>query len=533
MALRKLVAWIGGIATMQMPAAARAKSDCGRAYRGGIPRPTVPALLTIAFAAMAMFCWAAVTAAQTGGYGAARPGSATKASGAPIIRPTEILNGIFDAQLNVTTPLAGWEEDYDGCPDGDHGQWYVESPPSYGQLSYGTVTGSPTKGCADPNVYEFIYYKLTQAIPYGSSDPFSAYWESTYVCCEDSSWQAAYSAVSLEHGYYNIPCGGCLPFGGTGYPPSDFLMSPQYVRVGPIDDDDSASPQAAFPSGNNTAVLWQMAGSTVVGQKTIGTMPFPWLIVGQRNFGGDGICDILWLGPGRQLQIWFVNGSQVTSKQAVSMAAPPASSLIGTGALNGSSVNGQQVGDLLWRNDMTGDVTVWLMNGATVTATQSLGIQPLNWSILGDDNLGNVYWLDKTSRQVMIWQVSENPTGAGPVVNKAILGTMPTNAEFAGFGDFMGNGSVDILWYNSQTGAATVWFLQGAAISSTATIGSMPTSWTIAQTGDFEGSGTSDIAWVDNSGDLEVWFMQAGTISSQASIGNIGGSLHVQSLNSE
>ncbi len=55
----------------------------------------------------------------------------------------------------------------------------------------------------------------------------------------------------------------------------------------------------------------------------------------------------------------------------------------------------------------------------------------------------------------------------------------------------------------------------------------------MAQVGDYNGDGKSDILWIDTSGNLTLWFMNGATISSNAGLGNVGTTWTVQSLNAE
>jgi hypothetical protein len=44
-------------------------------------------------------------------------------------------------------------------------------------------------------------------------------------------------------------------------------------------------------------------------------------------------------------------------------------------------LNGDGKADLVWRNNSSGTVAVWLMNGATIASTGFPGSTSLNWQI--------------------------------------------------------------------------------------------------------------------------------------------------------
>jgi hypothetical protein len=269
--------------------------------------------------------------------------------------------------------------------------------------------------------------------------------------------------------------------------------------------------------------LWLMNGGTVASSGGLGNLSATaWSVVGQRDFNGDGEADMLWRNTGGGMALWFMSGLQVAS--AASLGNVPAVwTIYGTGDLNGDGM-----GDLLWR-DTGGDVAIWLMNGSTVSSAVSLGNVTTSWSIAGDDNTGNIYWQD-TAGDRSIWHVS-----GGQVTAAASLGNLPSNWQIAGLGDFNGDGVVDILWRDSVSGTAVIWFMTTSlTVGSAASLGALPTNtWSIAQTGDYNGDGMSDIIWLSASGDIVIWFMNGGTVASSASLGNIGTAWTVQSTNAE
>src|SRR6202034_1001662 len=93
-----------------------------------------------------------------------------------------------------------------------------------------------------------------------------------------------------------------------------------------------------------------------------------------------------------------------------------------------------------------------------------------------------------------------------------------------GVSDFNGDGDADILWRQS-TGALVDWSMKGSSISSRANLtyqGSAVTpdsTWSVAGIGDFLGNGTSDILWRQSAtGALAEWQMNRATISSSAGV---------------
>src|SRR6267142_1594246 len=133
----------------------------------------------------------------------------------------------------------------------------------------------------------------------------------------------------------------------------------------------------------------------------------------------------------------------------------------------GPDFNNDSRADILWRNPTNGGTTIWQMDGAhLIGERENAGVAPLR--------------------------------------------TVASPWSIAGFGDFDGDGTSDILWRNSSTGENYVYFMDGGVIlPSEGYIRTVadPT-WVVAGVGDFDGDGRSDILWRNTvTGDNYVYFM--------------------------
>jgi hypothetical protein len=428
----------------------------------------------------------------------------------------QIFGGIFYAPLHRPVAVIGFTELYNGCPDGNAGQWTVSPLPGFGVTTTALVQGGFDSACQsgpnNPPPVNVLYYTLTQPMQCGIHDSFSALWFTGNVS-RSGSWTPAYLGVAGTHNFFG-PCNSSLPF-STG------------VMFG----GGGSGGASVGTSGSSSYALWQMNQSGLVGAQVIAQVPSNWAMIGQRDFDGDGYADVLWRDSiTGTVAIWYMNGFQIRS--AVSLGAVPSNwSVYGTGNLDGSiSAQGSLPGDILWRDNNTGVVAVWFMGGTSVSATASLGVVPLTFTIVGDDNNGNIYWRDNDYNYAM-WNVTGGPSAM--VVTSGGLGNIPSNWSIQGFGDFYGDGNVDILWRDSNTGTIATWNMNGFQVKATSILGAVPSTWNIVQTGDYNGDGTSDIMWQDNAGNLAVWYLKAGQMSSSAGLGNIGTNWTVQSANSE
>ena len=139
----------------------------------------------------------------------------------------------------------------------------------------------------------------------------------------------------------------------------------------------------------------------------------------------------------------------------------------------------------------TGTVAAWFMNGATVAATAVFGALPSTWTIVGDAN-GEILWRDSAS-DIALWGVQNSQ-----VTSSSGLGTVTSNFVVQGVGDFNGDGKIDILWRDTNSGTLSIWFTNGTQVTSAGVVGTLPSNWSVAQVGDYNGDGKSDILLLDS-----------------------------------
>ncbi len=60
---------------------------------------------------------------------------------------------------------------------------------------------------------------------------------------------------------------------------------------------------------------------------------------------------------------------------------------------------------------------------------------------------------------------------------------------------FSGDGTIDILWRNSQTGEVAQWAMAGTTLTSSSVFGGVGLDWTLVGSGDFSGYGRDDLLW--------------------------------------
>jgi hypothetical protein len=222
-----------------------------------------------------------------------------------------------------------------------------------------------------------------------------------------------------------------------------------------------------------------------------------WEIVGVGDFDGDARSDILWRNAVTgQNYVFLMNGTAVVNEGMISTVADLDWRVAGVGDFDGDAR-----GDILWRNATTGQNYVYLMNGLAIADANFITtVAELDWRVAGvgdfdGDGRSDVLWRNQATGQNYVYLMD------GLSIENA--GFIDTVAELewrvAGVGDFDGDGRSDILWHNSATGENYLYFMDGLSIT---TRGFMRTvadlAWDVAALGDYDGDGRADILWRNN-----------------------------------
>jgi kumamolisin len=232
------------------------------------------------------------------------------------------------------------------------------------------------------------------------------------------------------------------------------------------------------------------------------------------DFNGDGKEDILWRNTlTGDTWIWLMDGEAVEASGRVAIV-DLSWTIVGVG-----DFNGQGRRDIVWYNASLGQVSIWTMNGLAATGSydfQGPAGTPGEWAVVGiadfdHTGLSDILWQDTYTGAVYIWKTILPFTFA--IIG---IGNADPGWRIAGAADVEGNGFPDIIWHNSATGGVDIWQLRNDQVSQEVYLGDHALSWQIAGFGDFNGDGKQDILWRNSSsGSVCVWLMDGLSIASQ------------------
>jgi hypothetical protein len=163
--------------------------------------------------------------------------------------------------------------------------------------------------------------------------------------------------------------------------------------------------------------------------------------------------------------------------------------------------------DLLWESP-TGDLGLWLMNGASVDLTLDLNFRLGPFSVVGEADFDHDGLLDFLV-QAPPGQLTAD-TLRRPIAQIGPAGhlTQPTDWKVAATGDLNHDGWTDIVW-QSPDGAVGVWLMNGTAVVGTQSIYSGSSVWRVVAVDDFDRDGNSGLVWQSPAGADVIWHLDA------------------------
>lgn len=184
--------------------------------------------------------------------------------------------------------------------------------------------------------------------------------------------------------------------------------------------------------------------------------------------------------------------------------------------------NGDGQDDILWRNQINGQNALWLMNDGERVANLALPSAPnTDWKIVGDadyggDNNADILWRNTVTGDMAVWRM----TVTRLIENLSLPRVANLNWTVVATHDFDGDNSSDILWRNIQTGEVAIWLVRNSTVKANLFVARVANlDWTIASVNDYDGDFAPDLLWRNlASGNNALWVMDVATIESNLSV---------------
>lgn len=298
---------------------------------------------------------------------------------------------------------------------------------------------------------------------------------------------------------------------------------------------------------DGSLMLWKMNGALVVSgaiqqNGSMMSMPTAWRVEDVGDHTGDGKADILWRHTSTgAFRLWEMDGGTVVSSSQLTVDGNAVTMTSAWSIEGASDFSGDGRTDLFWRNGTTGSMRLWTMEGATVKTREIISrngselSMPSTWDVAGvadfsGDGISDVMWRQNSTGRVMVWQMDGGAVASTTDVTSGGTAMVMPGSGWTplGVGDFSGDGKADVLWRH-KTGTLRMWEMDGAvatangAVTNQGTAQSMPLNWSVESIGDFDGDGYADLVWRDaNSGGMRLWTMDGGAIQSVSVITSNG-----------
>jgi hypothetical protein len=136
---------------------------------------------------------------------------------------------------------------------------------------------------------------------------------------------------------------------------------------------------------------------------------------------------------------------------------------------------------------------------------------------LNADGTADLLWRNSLSGAVVAWLMKD-----AAIASSGFLGGVSPDWQIMGVGDVNTDGQADVIWRNTTTGGVAIWLVDGLTIASVGFPGGAPLTYVIKGIGDVDGNGTADIVWHNTlSGAVAIWFMDGPSIANSGFPGSV------------
>ncbi len=239
-------------------------------------------------------------------------------------------------------------------------------------------------------------------------------------------------------------------------------------------------------TGENS--LWQLQGTSFSQTVDLPTITDTrWQLAGSYDFNFDGRFDLLWRNSiTGENSVWLMNGTTIA--QIATLPSVTDSQWHLEGVSNLHSTFNSPTGDLVWRNTATGEVSVWFMGGAEGTSLLKVvsagAVTDTSWQIeavghvngyFNSDMNSDLVWRNRVTGDVSVWLMDQSllDFSISVEIRKTVsFGSVTdTHWQIQGIRDFNYDGQADFFWHNNATGENSVWLMNNYQPTSVVSLG--------------------------------------------------------------
>ena len=227
-----------------------------------------------------------------------------------------------------------------------------------------------------------------------------------------------------------------------------------------------------YNSNSGDLSYWDMDDQSVLQYgSSFAQMPAAdgWLPVGQPDTTGDGQPDILfWNKNTGAMSIWDLRpASTVVGSYGSTFATISDTNWMPVAIANNK---GDGTYEIVFQNQVTGNISLWHMDGQTVTTyggTMATVGANSGWQIVGapdlsgDGNSDFLFWNSNTG-DVSYWEIVNDTVAQ---YYPSFTQVSDTDWHLVGAPDLNDDGDADLLWENMATGDVARWTMNGTAVT--------------------------------------------------------------------
>lgn len=244
----------------------------------------------------------------------------------------------------------------------------------------------------------------------------------------------------------------------------------------------------------------------------------PWLRVSAQSGSGPGAVTVSWTqnwtSTSRSAVVTIAGNSFIVAQDP--FPAPPVSD-------PNSDFDNDGWTDLVFRHRTTGEMVAWLMAGPTMVNFKMLDpvSASTNWRLAGTGDLDgdrkpDLLWQEERSGLLYVWLMDGTTRKSHSYLS--ILGPADAGWKVVSVADMNGDGKPDLVWQHAVFGALAAWYLDGLTVTGRVSLDPWTvrdTRWHVVATGDFDRDGKTDLLWKHaTEGYLVAWLMNGVTLRS-------------------